>query len=79
MPDMIHHNSPSSSGQGGSGARPSGSLTSQPFTLTFHKKVEIPSTSSLNNNHAAQHAIRRAEPSDLGIPYLSPGITNKPK
>ena len=59
---MMHHNSPSSSpSQNNNGPRPS----PQPFTLTKHKKVEIPTTNHLNS---AQHAIRR-EPPDLGIPY----------
>ena len=67
MPDMIHH-SGSTSGQS-NGGRPSGSGgTGQPFTLSKHKKVEIPTTSILS--HHAQTPVRR-EPTDLGIPYPS--------
>lgn len=65
MPDMIHHSGPSSGHSNGS--RPSGTNSGQPFTLTRHKKVEIPATSILSH---PQNATRR-EPSDLGIPYPS--------
>lgn len=55
MPDVINQNN--------GGSRASGSA--QPFTLTRHKKVEIPTTSVLGHP-AAQN---RREPADLGIPY----------
>ena len=66
MPDMIHMGS--STGHSNGATRPSNATNSgQPFTLTRHKKVEIPATSILSH---AQNATRR-EPSDLGIPYPS--------
>lgn len=52
MPDVMNQNN--------GGPRASGS---QPFTLTRHKKVEIPSTSVLGGQQV------RREPADLGIPY----------
>lgn len=70
MPDMIHH-SGSSTGHN-NGSRPSATNSGQPFTLTRHKKVEIPATSILSH---AQNVNRR-EPIDLGIPY-PPGILRK--
>ncbi len=67
MPDMIHLGG-SSTGHSNGAARPSNAANSgQPFTLTRHKKVEIPATSILSHN---QNVARR-EPSDLGIPYPS--------
>ncbi|XP_032792017.2 formin-2 isoform X2 [Daphnia magna] len=67
MPDMIHLGG-SSSGHNNSATRSTNMANNgQPFTLTRHKKVEIPATSILSH---AQNVARR-EPSDLGIPYPS--------
>jgi len=75
MADMIHLNSGPSglpSGTNNNGGRPIPGMgpVSQPFTLSRHKKVEIPATLG-----HSQNSMRR-EPADLGIPYpsLPPGI-----
>ena len=58
----------SSSGHNNGANRPSNVPSNgQPFTLTRHKKVEIPATAILSHT---QNGTRR-EPSDLGIPYPS--------
>ena len=73
MADMIHLNS-GPSGNNSNVVRPIQNLgpVAQPFTLSRHKKVEIPATSTLGHS---QNFMNR-EPADLGIPYpsLPPGI-----
>ena len=72
MADMIQLSSGPSGlppGTNGNGVRPilNAGPVAQPFTLSRHKKVEIPATSTLGHS---QNSIRR-EPADLGIPYPS--------
>ena len=70
MPDMIHlggHGGPPSGHNNGANRPSNVPSNGQPFTLTRHKKVEIPATAILSHT---QNATRR-EPSDLGIPYPS--------
>lgn len=74
MPDMIHMSGSSSGHSNGSGRSANTPNGGQPFTLTRHKKVEIPSTSILNHTQNASRPMR--EPSDLGIPYPSGNIAN---
>ena len=68
---MIHHTS-GSSGLNTNGVRPvpiaGMGQQAQPFTLSRHKKVEIPATSILHSH--SQNSMSR-EPADLGIPYPS--------
>ena len=64
VPDMIHHTGTSS--PNGKQVQNSVNGSQQnPFTLSRHKKVDIPATSIFNHS---QNAVRR-EPADLGIPY----------
>lgn len=67
MPDMIHLGGSSSGHNNGAPRSSNAANSGQPFTLTRHKKVEIPATSILSHTQN----VSRREPSDLGIPYPS--------
>ena len=79
MPDVLHQQHAGPNGSAGGNGRPSGlsgstgSIQQSPFTVSRHKKVEIPGTAILNS-HSGNTSARR-EPADLGIPYpaLPPG------